>query len=255
MKWTLLIIVTTLILLTAVFGSASAQETNDNLVDIVAKTNSLSTLHTIIVETGQADTLASADNTFTLFAPTNGAFGKLPEGLLDALLADPQGALTELLHYHVVPGQLDITEIIAAGTLTTVSGETLTVEVRKDNIYVNDSRIVTADIPAKNGMIHTMNEVLLPPEIAALPIISEVAAPETAAPPTTPEVAPAEVAASAGTAGADEPSPKQPPPMATLISCSRPPKWPDWATNWQAPATIRSLPPPTPLLRPYRKIF
>jgi uncharacterized surface protein with fasciclin (FAS1) repeats len=82
----------------------------------------------------------------------------------------------------VVPGRLDSSAVIAAGTLTTVGGETLTVEVRQGDVYVNDSRVIVADIPAKNGVIHTIREVLVPPATAT---------------PTTPAVAQAEVAAQA----------------------------------------------------------
>lgn len=198
MKRKILVIALTLVLTLAAFGSVSAQEVTDNVVDIVAKTRNLSTLHTAVVEAGLADPLASADNTYTVFAPTNAAFGRLPEGLLDALLSDPEGALTDVLLHHVVPGRLDSAAIVAAGTLTTLGGDTLIVDVRRGDVYVNDSRVIVADIAAKNGVIHTLNEVLLPPGIATLPTVSEVAAPTTAATPTTPAVDQAEVTAAAG---------------------------------------------------------
>jgi uncharacterized surface protein with fasciclin (FAS1) repeats len=181
-----------LVLMLATFSLVSAQDVTDNVVDIVAKTDNLSTLHTAIVEAELADTLASADSSYTVFAPTNAAFGALPEGLLDALLADPEGALTDVLLYHVVPGKLDSTAVIAAGTLTTVGGETLTVEVREGDVYVNDSKVILADIPAKNGVIHTISEVLVPPAIAALPSIAEISAPPSVT-STMPDVDQAEV--------------------------------------------------------------
>jgi len=199
MKQKRLITITILVLMLTGFGSVSAQEVTENVVDIVAKTRNLSTLHTAIVDAGLADTLASANNTYTIFAPTNAAFGKLPEGMLDALLADPDGALRDVVLNHAVAGRLNSAAIVTAGTLTTLGGETLTVTVRRGDVYVNDVRVIVADIPAKNGVIHTLNEVLLPSGIATLPTVSEVAAPTTAATPATPAVNAAEV-----TVGADD---------------------------------------------------
>lgn len=194
MKRKLMLLATVVMLLLTAFGSVAAQEeVIDNIVDIAAKTNNLSTLHTAIVEAELADTLASADNTFTIFAPTNAAFGRLQEGLLDALLADPKGSLTEVLLNHAVAGRFDSAAVIAAGTLTTLGGDTLTVDVRGDNVFINDSRVLTADIAAKNGVIHTINEVLVPSTIATLPTTSEISTP-TATAPTTPDLDQAEVA-------------------------------------------------------------
>lgn len=144
---------------------ASAQETNDNIVDIVAASNQFDTLHTAIVEAGLADTLASADNTFTVFAPRDGAFNALEEaypGLLNTLLADPTGDLTSILTYHVVPGKYMSGDVLEAGTLTTVQGEELTITTRGDRVFVNDARVITVDVPAKNGVIHIIDSVLVP---------------------------------------------------------------------------------------------
>lgn len=203
MKRKLLVFTTILTLLLAAFGSVSAQEVIDNVVDITAKTNNLSTLHRAIVDAELADTLASADNTFTLFAPTNAAFGRLPEGLLDLLLADPDGSLTEVLLNHAVPGQWDSEAIVSAETLTTLGGRTLTVEVRRDDIFVNDARVITADIQAKNGVIHTINEVLVPSSIATVPIASEISS-QTPAATTPPALDQAEVAPGADPTAAAE---------------------------------------------------
>ncbi len=149
-------------------GAVSAQETNDNIVDILAKDGRFDTLHTAIVEAGLADTLASADNSFTVFAPRDGAFNALEAdypGILDALLADPTGDLTSILTYHVVPGKLMSGDVLEAGTLTTVNGEELTITTSGERVFVNDARVVTVDIPAKNGVIHIIDSVLLPSTI------------------------------------------------------------------------------------------
>lgn len=161
----LLLISAVLIMSLGMVLGASAQETNDNIVDIVAASNQFDTLHTAIVEAGLADTLASADNTFTVFAPRDGAFNALEEaypGLLNTLLADPTGDLTSILTYHVVPGKYMSGDVLEAGTLTTVQGEELTITTRGDRVFVNDARVITVDVPAKNGVIHIIDSVLVP---------------------------------------------------------------------------------------------
>ena len=161
----LLLIAAVLIRSLGLVFSVSAQETNDNIVDIIAKNGRLDTLHTAVVEAGLADTLASAGSSFTLFAPRDGDFGAVEAaypGLTAALLANPSGDLTEILKYHVVAGNYTAAELIEAGTVTTLQGEELTITTQGDRVFVNDARVITADMPAKNGVIHVINGVLLP---------------------------------------------------------------------------------------------
>ncbi len=161
----LLLIAAVLIMSLGLVFSVSAQETNDNIVDIIAKNGRLDTLHTAVVEAGLADTLASAGSSFTLFAPRDGDFGAVEAaypGLTAALLANPSGDLTEILKYHVVAGNYTAAELIEAGTVTTLQGEELTITTQGDRVFVNDARVITADMPAKNGVIHVINGVLLP---------------------------------------------------------------------------------------------
>jgi uncharacterized surface protein with fasciclin (FAS1) repeats len=151
-----------LVLLLSFSAMGAAAQTNDNIVDIAAKNNNFDTLHTAIVAAGLADTLASADAHYTVFAPTDAAFGDLDPALLSAALADPKGALTTVLTYHVVAGHYSSAELLEMGTVTTLQGEELTITTRNDNVFVNDARVVIADVPAKNGIIHAINAVLLP---------------------------------------------------------------------------------------------
>jgi uncharacterized surface protein with fasciclin (FAS1) repeats len=171
MKSRALVILSVVLLLTmSVFAGVSAQETNDNIVDIVAKNDDFSILHTAIVAAGLADTLASADNTFTVFAPPNSAFAAVEAaypGTLAALLADPQGALTDILLYHVASGRLGSGDVLASTSVPTLYGDSLAVSLRNDLPYVNDSQITATDIPAKNGVIHVIDAVLVPDEIVA----------------------------------------------------------------------------------------
>ena len=151
-----------LVLLLSFSAMGAAAQTNDNIVDIAAKNSNFDTLHTAVVVAGLADTLASADAQYTVFAPTDAAFGDLDPALLSAALADPKGALTTVLTYHVVAGNYSSTELLEMGTVTTLQGEELTITTRNDNVFVNDARVVIADVPAKNGIIHAINAVLLP---------------------------------------------------------------------------------------------
>jgi transforming growth factor-beta-induced protein len=157
----------------AVPTPASAQTFQPNIMDIVAADDRFDTLEAAVKAANLADTLASADNTFTVFAPTDDAFAALPDYLIEALLADPSGALTEILLYHVVPGNLDSATVLGSRSLATAQGDSLNVNLRNGSPYVNDSMIIITDIPAKNGIIHVIDAVLVP----------DIALPEPPAPP------------------------------------------------------------------------
>ena len=164
----------------------AAAQTNDNIVDIAAKNRNFDTVHRAIVAAGMADMLASADAQYTVFAPTDNAFSNFGEAnpaALAATLDDPQGALTTVLKYHVVAGKYSLDELVEAGKVTTLLGEELTITTRNDRVFVNNARVLTADIPAKNGVIHAINNVLLPESIAGM--VAALAPAETAATTTT----------------------------------------------------------------------
>lgn len=169
-------------------GVSAQTQTNDNIVDIAAKNNNFDTVHAAIVAAGLADTLASADAQYTVFAPTDAAFnafGNANPDTLAAALADPMGALTTVLTYHVVAGNYSSDELIEMGKVTTLQGEDLMITTRNGNVYVNDARVVTADVPAKNGVIHAINGVLVPQAIASMMTEAAESADATAMPETT----------------------------------------------------------------------
>jgi transforming growth factor-beta-induced protein len=157
------------VLAMSLVGGVSAQETFDNIVDVLAKDGRLETAYEAVIAAGLADTLASADNTFTVFVPRDGAFTNLNEenpGALDFLLGDPEGVLTDVLLYHVVTGKFTGANVAAETSLTTLNGADLTIDVDENgNLFINDARVVTADIPAKNGVIHVISGVLLPEDV------------------------------------------------------------------------------------------
>ena len=144
------------------------------IVDRAVKTDSLSTLVAAVTAADLVDTLASP-GPFTVFAPTNAAFGDLPEGTVETLLKpENKDTLTKVLTAHVIAGNLSAADIIHkakdnGGTVdvTTVSGDTLTAVLAGDTLYVKDekgglAKVKKADIMQSNGVVHVVNRVLLP---------------------------------------------------------------------------------------------
>ena len=108
------------------------------------------------------DTLKS-DGPYTVFAPTDEAFAKLPDGTVEMLLLpENKDQLVEILTYHVVPGKVKAAEVVTLDSATTANGSDVAISVREDMVYVNDSRVVITDISASNGVIHVVDTVILP---------------------------------------------------------------------------------------------
>jgi len=131
------------------------------IVDIAVGDDRFETLVTALGVADLVETL-QGEGPFTVFAPTNEAFAKLPAETLDALLHDPD-ALREILLYHVVPGDLRLDDVLGATALTTVQGDDITVDAAAGTLN-GDTGLVEADIVASNGVIHAIDMVLLPPE-------------------------------------------------------------------------------------------
>ena len=135
-----------------------------DIVDTAVEAGDFTTLATALTEAGLVDTL-KGEGPYTVFAPTDEAFEALPEGTVEALLEDPQGQLTDILTYHVVPGKVMSTDLSDGMTATTVNGEDVTITIAEDGtVMVNDATVVAADIEASNGVIHVIDTVLIPPE-------------------------------------------------------------------------------------------
>ncbi len=100
---------------------------------------------------------------FTVFAPTDEAFAKLPAGTVDALLADPKGDLTQILLYHVLPGKVMAADVKDGLEATTLQGKPVKFSIKDGKPYINDAQIVTTDIETSNGVIHVIDSVILPP--------------------------------------------------------------------------------------------
>ena len=138
-----------------------------NIVEIAVEAGSFNTLVAAVKAAGLAETLQGT-GPFTVFAPTDTAFAKLPAGTVEALLADKE-KLASILTYHVVSGKVLAADIVKTNgaTPTTVNGLPLDIVVRDGKVFVNGAQVVTADILASNGVIHVIDSVLLP---AAAPV-------------------------------------------------------------------------------------
>ena len=147
---------------------ASAQKTSKEKSDmktiaqVAVDAGNFKTLVTALKAAGLVETLQGA-GPFTVFAPTDAAFAKLPAGTVEALLADKE-KLASILTFHVLSGKVAAGDIIKANGAkpTTVNGQPLDIVVRGGKVYVNNVQVITADIAASNGVIHVIDAVLLP---------------------------------------------------------------------------------------------
>ena len=150
-----------------------------SIAEIAAGDPNFSTLVAALDAAGLVETLAGEGN-FTVFAPTNDAFAALPEGTVDALLADPSGDLTQILLYHVVDGVARAADVVNLTEAATLNGEAVAIAVVDGGVQLNEAvNVVTTDIEASNGVIHVIDGVLLPSAMAGaeeLPSIAEIAA-------------------------------------------------------------------------------
>ena len=134
-----------------------------NIIDTAVAAGQFKTLATALSAAGLADTL-KGQGPFTVFAPTDQAFAKLPPGTLDSLLKkENKDQLTAILTYHVVPGELMAADTAKLKEAKTVNGKTVRVNLSNGKIMVNDATVTGADIPASNGVIHIIDSVILPP--------------------------------------------------------------------------------------------
>lgn len=131
-----------------------------SIAGIVAKDPNFSTLLVALKEAGLVGAL-NGRGPFTVFAPTNDAFDKLPEGALEALLADKE-ALKNVLLFHVVGDKLSSQEVAGMNTLTMLNGEETFIDINADGVFIENAQITAFDIKARNGIVHVIDEVILP---------------------------------------------------------------------------------------------
>lgn len=138
------------------------------IVRMLESDDRFSTLRTALDSTGQ-DSLLSTTGPFTLFAPPNAAFEALPPGTIETLLADQHSRLRTILAYHVLEGRISVEDLSAVQTVTTLSGDTLTLRPGQEEVTAEEVSVLDGDIEAANGLIHVVERVLPPPEEDSTP--------------------------------------------------------------------------------------
>ena len=143
-------------------GEISVTPISNTVVDIIVGSEDHNTLETAVIAAGLVDAL-SGEGPFTVFAPTDAAFDALPEGTLDAVLAD-MDLLTSILTHHVASGSVLSTDLSNGMMVTTLNGTELMVTISDDGVMIDNAMVTVADIMADNGVIHVINAVLIPEE-------------------------------------------------------------------------------------------
>jgi uncharacterized surface protein with fasciclin (FAS1) repeats len=144
-------------------GSTSVRAAEKDVVDTAVAAGQFNTLAAALRAAGLVEML-KGPGPFTVFAPTDAAFAKLPTGTLQELLKpENKSRLTAILTYHVVAGKVIARDVIKLKQAKTVNGGTLKIKVSGDNVMVNDVKVTSTDIQATNGVIHVIDGVILPP--------------------------------------------------------------------------------------------
>jgi transforming growth factor-beta-induced protein len=143
-------------------AEGAMMDEKQDIVDTAVAAGTFKTLAAALEAAGLVETLKGA-GPFTVFAPTDEAFAKLPAGTVEALLKDPK-ALAEILKYHVVAGKVMAADAAKLTKAETVQGSPIKISVKDGKVYINDAQVTAADIETSNGVIHVIDTVILPPQ-------------------------------------------------------------------------------------------
>lgn len=143
-------------------STTAAQATSPDIVAVAAAAGQFNTLVAAVKAAGLVETLQSP-GPFTVFAPTDEAFAKLPAGTLDELLLPENKAkLAGILKYHVVAGEVRAADVVKLSSATTVEGQSVAIAAGSSGVRVNDANVIKTDVMASNGVIHVIDTVLIP---------------------------------------------------------------------------------------------
>ena len=143
---------------------ADKPATKKNIVETAVEAGQFETLAAALTAAGLAETL-QGEGPYTVFAPTDKAFEKLPEGTVDTLLKpENKEKLVAILTYHVVPGKVKAADVVKLDKAKTVEGSDVKIKVDGDKVMVNGAKVVKTDIMTSNGVIHVIDTVIMPPE-------------------------------------------------------------------------------------------
>ena len=144
----------------ATAGARPQAASDKNIVETAVGAGQFTTLASLLGQAGLVDTLQGKGR-FTVFAPTDKAFAKVPQATLDALAAD-KAKLRSVLLYHVAKGKLTARKVVKRRSIKTLNGQRVRVKVRHGKVFVGGARVTTPDVLASNGVIHVINKVLIP---------------------------------------------------------------------------------------------
>lgn len=141
-------------------GDYKGDSSNKDIVTIAVESGKFNTLAKALTETGLVEAL-KGKGPFTVFAPTDEAFAKLPKGTMESLLKDKE-ALKKILLYHVVSGNVTSTEVMKLKKAETLEGQDVKIQITDGAVMINNSKVTIADVMASNGVIHIIDTVLIP---------------------------------------------------------------------------------------------
>lgn len=137
------------------------KDSKKDIVTTAVEAGNFKTLATALTEAGLIETL-KGKGPFTVFAPTDEAFDKLPKGTVESLLKDKE-ALKNILMYHVVAGKVNSADVVKLNSAETVQGSSVNIKVVDGKVMINDAQVISADVYASNGVIHVIDTVILLP--------------------------------------------------------------------------------------------
>ncbi|MBP7526994.1 MAG: fasciclin domain-containing protein [Syntrophorhabdaceae bacterium] len=153
-----------LVLIMAMVVAPAANAQDKDIVDTAVAAGSFKTLATALQAAGLVETL-KGPGPFTVFAPTDEAFAKLPKGTLDDLLKpENKEKLVSILTYHVVPGKVMAADVVKLKKAKTVQGSEISIKVKGKKVMADKANVVKTDVEASNGVIHVIDAVMMPPK-------------------------------------------------------------------------------------------
>jgi uncharacterized surface protein with fasciclin (FAS1) repeats len=144
-----------------VTSAPAAASSSQNIVQVASSSPQVSTLVSLVKKAGLVGAL-SGTTKLTVFAPTNAAFAAVPKATLDKLAAN-MGLLVKVLEYDVVKGEVLASQVVKLHSVKTLEGASVKITLAGGNVYVNKAKVIKTNVRASNGVIHVINEVLLPP--------------------------------------------------------------------------------------------
>ena len=161
-RYSLTFLAVTALLVAPLAAGDYGKKTSQDIVDTAVAAGSFNTLVAAVQAAGLVDAL-KADGPITVFAPTDEAFAQLPAGTVENLLKpENKDQLIAILTYHVVPGKVGAAEVTKLDSAETLQGESISIAVKDGKVFVDNAEVITADVSASNGVIHVIDQVILP---------------------------------------------------------------------------------------------